>query len=57
MKTNENVRGGSLKKEYYAVYAQYLVRYIQAMQAQGINLDAITIQNPGAVGTYIWPSQ
>jgi glucosylceramidase len=45
MKTNENVRGGSLKKECYPVYALYFVKYIQAMQAQGINLDAITIQN------------
>ena len=37
--------GGSLKPEYYNVYAQYFVKYIQAMKAQGINIDAITIQN------------
>lgn len=45
MKTNDNVRGGSLKKECYAVYALYFVKYIQAMQAQGITIDAVTIQN------------
>jgi glucosylceramidase len=45
MKTNENVKGGSLKPEYYAVYAQYFVKYIKAMAAEGITIDAITIQN------------
>jgi glucosylceramidase len=45
MKTNNNPRGGTLKKECYDVYAKYLVKYIQAMKNQGITLDAITIQN------------
>jgi glucosylceramidase len=45
MKTNNDTRGGSLKPEYFDVYARYLVKYIQAMKAEGINLDAITIQN------------
>jgi glucosylceramidase len=45
MKTNNSFIGGSLKPEYYAVYAQYFVKYIQAMKAEGITIDAITIQN------------
>jgi glucosylceramidase len=45
MKTNNNARGGSLKKECYDVYARYFVRYIQAMKKEGIAIDAITIQN------------
>lgn len=45
MKTNNNVRGGSLKKECYGVYALYLVKYIQEMKKEGITIDAITIQN------------
>ncbi len=45
MKTNNNVRGGALKKECYEVYAAYLVKYIQAMKQQGITIDAITVQN------------
>ena len=36
MKTNEKLIGGSLKKEYYEVYAQYFVKYIKAMQENGI---------------------
>ena len=45
MKTNHNVRGGSLKPECYDVYARYLVKYIQAMNKVGITIDAITVQN------------
>jgi glucosylceramidase len=45
MKTNSNFVGGNLKPEYYAVYAQYLVKYIQVMKAEGITIDAITPQN------------
>jgi len=45
MKTNGAVKGGSLKPEYYGVYARYLVKYIEAMAQEGIIIDAITIQN------------
>jgi len=45
MKTNNNVRGGALKKECYGSYALYFVKYIQAMKAEGITIDAVTVQN------------
>jgi glucosylceramidase len=45
MKTNRNPKGGSLKPECYGVYARYLAQYIKAMRAEGIDIDAITIQN------------
>lgn len=45
MKSGNDVRGGSLKPEYYDVYARYLVKYIQSMKKEGIVIDAITIQN------------
>ena len=45
MKDNDTTRGGSLKPEYYDAYARYFVKYLQAMQAQGIVIDAITPQN------------
>ena len=45
MKDNGSSVGGSLKPEYYEAYAQYFVKYIQAMKAEGINIDAITPQN------------
>ena len=45
MKSNKNVRGGSLIPECYDVYARYLVKYIQSMKKEGITIDAITVQN------------
>ncbi|RAK02479.1 glucosylceramidase [Larkinella arboricola] len=45
MKTNGHSKGGSLKPEFYDAYARYFVKYIQGMKAEGIRIDAITIQN------------
>lgn len=45
MKTNNSSKGGSLKPEFYDAYALYFVKYIQGMAAEGIRIDAITIQN------------
>jgi len=45
MKDNNSFVGGGLQTKYYAAYAQYFVKYIQLMKAQGITVDAITPQN------------
>lgn len=45
MKTNGSWVGGSLQTQYYAAYARYFVKYLQAMQAQGIPIWAVTPQN------------
>lgn len=45
MKTNNDSRGGRLKPEFYDAYARYFVKYIQRMKAEGIVIDAITVQN------------
>jgi glucosylceramidase len=45
MKDNNSFIGGSLQTKYYENYAQYFVKYIQAMKEQGITIDAITPQN------------
>ena len=43
---NEPEREGrALKPEFYGAYAEYFVKYIQAMKAEGIPIDAITVQN------------
>lgn len=62
MKTNDSARGGSLKPEYHNAYAKYFVKYIQAMKAEGVTIDAITIQNeplhPGNTPSmYMLPEQ
>ncbi|MCP2028835.1 glucosylceramidase [Flavobacterium sp. HSC-32F16] len=45
MKTNNSWIGGSLQTQYYAAYARYFVKYIAAMQSQGIPIWGITPQN------------
>ncbi len=45
MKTNGNSKGGNLQPAYYNVYAQYFVKYIQQMKAEGIAISAVTPQN------------
>jgi glucosylceramidase len=45
MKTNGLPKGGSLKPEFYNAYALYFVKYIQGMEAMGISIDAVTLQN------------
>jgi glucosylceramidase len=45
MKDNGDTRGGSLKPEFYDAYARYFVKYIEGMRAEGVRIDAITIQN------------
>jgi len=42
---NNGFTGGSLNTTYYDAYARYFVKYLQAMQVQGILIDAITPQN------------
>jgi glucosylceramidase len=43
--TSNPFKGGSLQPQYYDAYARYFVKYIQGMQAQGITIDAVTLQN------------
>jgi len=45
MKDNGKSKGGHLLPLYYATYAQYFVKYIQLMRAEGITINAVTIQN------------
>lgn len=45
MKDNGNSKGGSLLPQYYDAYSRYFVKYVLAMKAKGITIDAITPQN------------
>ncbi|MBL7730504.1 MAG: glucosylceramidase [Chitinophagaceae bacterium] len=45
MKDNGSSIGGSLLPAYYGAYANYFVKYIQAMQAKGIPIHSVTVQN------------
>lgn len=45
MKDNNDTRGGSLLPEFYESYANYFVKYVEGMAAEGITIDAVTVQN------------
>lgn len=45
MKSNDSLIGGYLNGQWTETYAQYFVKFIQAYQAAGVNIDAITPQN------------
>lgn len=50
---NEDGTTGKLKAENWADYAQYLEDYVQYMRSNGVELDAISIQNePDWAATY-----
>lgn len=55
MKTNGSLKGGKLKPESYDAYALYFVKYIQAMQSQGIPIKSITPQNEPLYFTAAYP--
>jgi glucosylceramidase len=45
MKVIHSTIGSSLNNANYDAYAAYFVKYIRAMQAEGIIIDAVTVQN------------
>lgn len=51
--TNMMNRGGKLLPEYYELWAEYFVKYINALKAEGITISAVTVQNePKAVQSW-----
>lgn len=57
MKGSGQLNYGSLKgPEVYDDYATYFVKYIQAMKAEGITIDAITLQNEADFESGVHPS-
>ncbi len=46
MKTNGQMnRGGELKKEYFELWSEYYVKFIEKYREKRINITAITVQN------------
>ncbi len=57
MKSNNSMYGGSLKgSEVYDAFGEYFVKYIKAFEAEGITIDAITIQNEPMYETTGYPT-
>jgi glucosylceramidase len=45
MKTTDSLVKGTLKPEFHDAFARYLVRYVDAMAAEGVPIFALTLQN------------
>ena len=45
MKWNKSMLGGSMSRQYLSSYAQYFLKFLQAYAAEGVPVQAITIQN------------
>lgn len=56
MKDSNNINyGGKLLKEYYELWAKYMVRYIQEMKKRDIEISMISMQNEPEA-TQVWAS-
>lgn len=57
MKANNSMYGGSLKgSSVYDAFAEYFVMYVKAFEAEGITIDALTIQNEPMYETTGYPT-
>lgn len=45
MKTTDSLVQGQLKPEFYGAFANYMVRYVEGMAAEGVPIFALTLQN------------
>lgn len=45
MKTTDSLVQGQLRPEFYGAFSHYLVRYVEGMQAEGVPVFALTLQN------------
>lgn len=51
MKTNNSMVGGKLRTECYDVFADYLIKYLQAYDKEGITIQTLSVQNEPEFGT------
>lgn len=56
MKTSQNLNGGSLAPAHYRNFARYLVKYLQRMEAEGLPVYALSVQNEPEHTTPNYPS-
>lgn len=45
MKDNNSMLGGTIRRRYMRTYADYIVKYLQAYLAEGVEVNAVTPQN------------
>lgn len=45
MKDNNSMLGGTIRRHYLKTYANYIVKFLQAYKAEGVEVNAVTPQN------------
>lgn len=45
MKAGGSLLGGSMRKHYFAAYAEYFVRFLKGYAAEGVKINGVTVQN------------
>jgi glucosylceramidase len=63
MKAGGSMLGGSMRQKYFAPYAKYFVKFLQAYSADGVPVQAVTVQNEvdtdqdGRMPACCWPQE
>lgn len=63
MKAGESMLGGSMRQRYFAPYALYFLKFLQAYAAAGVPVQAVTVQNEvdtdqdGRMPACSWPQE
>jgi glucosylceramidase len=45
MKPNNSMLGGAIRKQSFDPYARYFVKFLEGYKAEGVEVDAVTVQN------------
>ena len=63
MKFNNSMLGGSMRRKYLGVYADYFIKFLDAYAAAGVRVNSVTSQNEvdtdqdGRMPACIWPQE
>jgi glucosylceramidase len=63
MKSNKSMLGGNMQRYYMSSYANYFLKFLQAYEAEGVPVNAITVQNEvdtdqdGRMPQCTWPME
>jgi glucosylceramidase len=45
MKPNNSMLGGAMRKQSFEPYAKYFLKFLEGYKAEGVSIDAVTVQN------------
>lgn len=63
MKGNKSMLGGAMQRKYMPAYANYFLKFLQAYEANGVPVQAVTVQNEvdteqdGRMPACAWPQE